>query len=150
MIPKLLPAVVAGIVAFLVSALSHQFARGFEDGVLVCPDGTAATIVGSGWGWVVGAAIFAIAVAAAALARRAGWIAWLGFGATVLVLAIVGSLVRAFQPASDTTQPSVPILWLIDGAAEPLTWAIAGVALVLGVVAGRAAARAPRIETTPR
>ena len=139
MIPKLLLAVVAGVVAFLVSSLSHQFSRGFEDGVLVCPDGTAATIVGSGWGWLAGAAIFVIAVAAAALARRVRWIAWLAFGATVLALAIAGSVIRVLVPASDPTPPSVPLLWLIDGAAEPLTWAIAGVAVVLAVTRRRPA-----------
>lgn len=142
MIPKLLLAVVAGIVTFLVSSLSHQFSRGFEDGVLVCPDGTAATIVSSGWVWVVGAGILVIAVAAAALARRVGWIGWLGFGATVLVLAIVGSVLRVVVPASDATPPSVPHLWLIDGAAEPLTWAIAGVAVVLAVTRRRPDSRA--------
>ena len=152
MIPKLLLAVVAGVVTFLVSSLSHQFSRGFEDGVLVCPDGTAATIVGSGWGWVVGAAIFAIAVAAAALGRRTRWIAWPAFGATVLALAVAGSVIGVVVPMGDTTTlPQVPLLWLIDGAAEPLTWAIAGVAVALAVFGGRVATpSATRVDTTPR
>jgi hypothetical protein len=137
MISKLLLAVVAGVVAFLVSSLAHQFSRGFEDGVLVTGGGTAATLVGSGWGWLAGAAIFAIAVSAAVLARHAGWMAWLGFGATVVILAIVGSLVRTLVPTGDPTQPPVPLLWLVDGAAEPLTWAIAGVALVLALTRRR-------------
>ncbi len=98
--------------------------------------GTAVTVVGSGWGWLAGAAIFAIAVAAAVLARRAGWIAWLGFGVTVLVLAVAGAITRALLPASDAP-PTVPLVWLIDGAAAPLTWALAGVALVLAVTRRR-------------
>lgn len=151
MIPKLLLAVVAGVVTFFVSSLSHQFSRGFEDGVLVSGGGTAATIVGSGWGWLAGAAIFAIAVAAAALARRAGRIAWLAFGATVLAMAVAGSVIGGVVPMGDTTPPPLPLLWLIDGAAEPLTWAIAGVAAVLAVFGGGAATHsAPRSNATPR
>lgn len=130
MIAKLLLAVVAGVVAFFVSSLSHQFSRGFEDGVLVSGGGTAVSIVGSGWGWLAGAVIFAIAVAAATLARRAGRIAWLGFAATVLILAVAGSVIRIAVPVDDDS-PSVLVLWLIDGAAEPLTWALAATALVL-------------------
>lgn len=145
MIAKLLLAVVAGLVAFFVSSLSHQFSRGFEDGVLVSGGGTAVSIVGSGWGWLAGAVIFVIAVAAAILARRADRIAWLGFAATVLALAVAGSVIRIAVPAANTAPLPIHLLWLVDGAAEPLTWAIAGVALVVG--ARRATPKAPRIET---
>jgi hypothetical protein len=138
---KLLLAVFVGVVAFLVSSLSHQFSRGFEDGVLVTGGGTASTVVGSGWGWVVGAAIFVIAVSAAALARRVSWIAWLGVAGTVLALAVAGSVIRTLVPADDATPIPIPVNWLIDGAAEPLTWAFAGVALVLAVTR-----RAPLVE----
>ncbi len=132
MIPKLLLAAVAGVVAFLVSSLTHQFSRGFEEGILVSGDGTAVTIVGSGWGWLAGAAIFAIAVAAAILARRASRMSWLAFAITVTVLAVAGSVIRILVPATDAPSP-VLVTWLIDGAAEPLTWALAAVAFVLGV-----------------
>jgi hypothetical protein len=132
MVAKLLPAVAAGLVAFLVSALSHQFARGFEDGVLVSGGGTALTIVGSGWGWLAGVVIVVIAAAAATLVVRWHRIAWLGFAATVLALAVVGVVIRVVTPAAETGPPA-PALWLIDGAAEPLTWAMAGIALALGL-----------------
>ena len=142
MIPKLLPAMAAGVVAFLVCALSHQFARGFDAGVLSSGGGTAVTVVGSGWGWLVGAAIFAIAVSAAILARRVTWIAWLGFAATLLALAVAGSVARIAVPPTDATLTPVPLLWLIDGAAAPLTWALAGVAVALAVMRRRAASKA--------
>lgn len=130
---KLLLAVVAGVAAFLVSALAHQFVRGLDDGVLVSGGGTAVAVVGSGWGWLAGAVIFVIAAAAAILARRAGRMSWLGFAATVAALAIAGSVVRALLPATDAEPLTVPLLWLVDGAAAPLTWALAAVAGVLGI-----------------
>ena len=138
MILKLLPAVAAGVVAFLVCSLSHQFSRGFDAGVVSSGGGTAVTIVGGGWGWLVGAAIFVIAAAAAILARRIGWIAWSAFAVTVLVLAVAGSVTRILVPATDALPAPVPVLWLIDGAAAPLTWALAGLAVVLAVTRRRA------------
>lgn len=147
MIPKLLPALVAGIVAFLVSSLAHQFSRGFDEGVLVSGGGSAVAVVGSGWGWMAGAAVFVIAVAAAILARRASRKSWLVFGVTVAALTVAGSVIRILVPAGDAPPPLL-VTWLVDGAAEPLTWALAAVALAVG---GRVAKpRAPRIETTPR
>jgi hypothetical protein len=141
--PKLLPAVLAGVIAFLVSSLSHQFARGFDGGVLSSGGGTAVSIVGSGWGWLVGAAIFVIAVAAAILVRRATWIAWLGFAITVLALAVAGSVVRILVPPTDSAVLPAPLAWLADGAAAPLTWAVAGVAVALAVSRRRAISEAP-------
>jgi hypothetical protein len=131
-IAKPLLAVLAGVLAFLVSSLAHQFSRGFEDGVLVNGGGIATSVVGSGWGWLAGAAIFVIAVAAAIFVRRANRMWWVAFAVTVLALAVAGAVVRILVPA-DATQLPLALTWLLDGAAEPLTWAIAGVALLLGL-----------------
>jgi hypothetical protein len=130
MVAKLLLAVSAGVVAFLVSSLAHQFSRGLEQGLLVSGGGTPVVVVGSGWGWLAGAVIFVIAVSAAILAHRADRMWWLAFAATVLALAVAGSVIRLLITPADLLPP-VPVLWLIDGAAAPLTWAIAGVALAL-------------------
>jgi len=143
MVAKLLPAVAAGLVAFLVSALSHQFARGFEDGVLVSGGGTALTIVGSGWGWLAGVVIFLIAAAAAILARRAGRMWWLAFSATVAALAVAGSVIRILVASTDAPTPLL-VTWLIAGAAEPLTWAVAGLGVGLTIFGRRAAASPPQ------
>ena len=119
-------AVLLGVVAFLAGALVLQLARGLEDGALVDPAGTVISTVPSGLVWVAGLAVLVIAFVAALFARG-DRLPWFLFGGTVLVLLVAGSI------------PSTPT-WLAAGTASPLTWAVAGIAVALGIRAGRSAA----------
>ena len=119
-------AVVLGVVAFLAGALVLQLARGLEDGALVDPAGTVISTVPPGLVWIAGAAVLVVAFVAALFARGNG-LSWFLFAGTLLVLLIAGSI------------PSTPA-WLAAGAASPLTWALAGTAIALGIRARRSAA----------
>jgi hypothetical protein len=114
-------AVVLGVVAFLAGALVLQLARGLEDGALVDPAGTVVAAVPAGWAWVVGATVAVVAFVIALLARPGRW-SWLLFGGTLLVLLIVGTAVG------------------FAGADSVVTWAVAGLAVALGI-------RTRRIDT---
>lgn len=112
-------AALLGLAAFLAGALVLHLARGLEDGALVDPAGTVISTVPPGFVWVAGLAVLVVAFVAALFARG-DRISWFVFGGTVLVLLVAGSLPFAFG-------------WLAAGAASPLTWAVAGVAIAVGI-----------------
>jgi hypothetical protein len=128
-------AIVAGAGAFLLSSLAQQFARGLEQGAVFSGTGLAVATVGTTWWvWLVGVSVLVIAFIAAARAGRLTRMSWVVFGVTVAVLLVAGSVVAASLGAVPAGSARAPVIvWLVDGATAPLTWAVAGVALALGI-----------------
>jgi putative copper export protein len=118
-------AVVLGVAAFLAGALVLQLARGLEDGALVDPSGTVVAAVPDGWAWLVGVAVLVLALVATLLARG-DRVSWFLFAGVVLVLLVAGSL------------PLAPD-WVAAGSSSLATWALAGLAIALGIRAPRPA-----------
>ena len=56
---------------------------------------------------------------------------WLAFAATVLLLAVAGSVIGVLVHPAEAISYPLPLLWLVDGATTPLTWAVAGMAVAL-------------------
>jgi hypothetical protein len=128
-------ATVAGAGAFLLSSLAQQFARGLSQGALFSGTGVAVATVGTTWWvWLVGVSVLVVAFVATARAGRLLRMSWVVFGVTVAVLLVAGSVIAVVVGAAPTqTERGPVIVWLVDGVTSPLTWALAGVALALGV-----------------
>jgi hypothetical protein len=113
------------VAAFLAGALLHQHARGLEDGALVDPSRPRVAAVPDRGAGVVGAAVLVLALFATLLARS-DRVSWFLFAGVVLVLLVAGSL--PFAPD-----------WVAAGSASLATWALAGLAIALGIRARRPA-----------
>jgi hypothetical protein len=132
---RVVVAVVAGAGAFLLSSLAQQFARGLEQGAVFSGTGVAVATVGTTWWvWLVGVPVLVIAFIATARTGRLTRMPWVAFGVTVAVLLVAGSVIAVTAGTAPGAPLRAPVIvWLVDGATAPLTWAVAGVALALGI-----------------
>jgi hypothetical protein len=124
-----------GVATFVVSVLVVQLARGLDDGALVDASGRVIAAVPATGAWAAGLVAFVVALLAALLVRRPSRGSWLLVAGALLVLLLAGTMARLALGADDpeTLPHTLPLTWLLAGAASPLTWVLAGLAFALAI-----------------